>query len=137
MATVKQEYIKNKEGEIISPITSTDSIRNQDGDTPPQIVAWCYAKDFTGDSPVHLNGYNIKSIIKQLSAGGRNCWQVTFNKPIKDKDYAAMISVDMSGTEGKEIVAVYQHQTTGFQFDCHYDKDTMAVPYEVNIIVVR
>lgn len=35
MSRVKQEYIKNKEGDIISPITSIESVKNSEGVTPP------------------------------------------------------------------------------------------------------
>lgn len=143
MATVNQEYIKNKDGEIISPITSTESLRNSNGDVPPQIVAWCYANADPTTLTCNIRAnYNIKSITRKPTQGNTKTlyyWDVEFIKPIKDKNYAVTISIDMDGHHGKEMVGVYVHDTIGFHFDCYPQGETgdEAIPTDINIIVVR
>ena len=147
MATVNQEYIKNKDGEIISPITSTESLRNPNGDVPPQIVAWANISVNTSYA-ITINGsYNIKSIIRKQNGGSEAAssayyYEVLFTKPIKDANYAVSISLDVSGTKGEEIVGVYSYSSGGFRIDCYTGKDGSAVgnehvPVCLSFIVVR
>lgn len=133
MSRVKQEYIKNKEGDIISPITSIESVKNSEGVTPPQIVAWCYAV-WSGDSVNIKAGYNISRITKVIN-GVRISWKVEFTKPLKDKFYASNVSIDCNDY-ASETISIYNHNEGWFQFDTFQNTNQLN-PMEANIIVVR
>lgn len=109
----------------------------------PKIVAWAYVQ-FSHGSTITGSisaGYNIKNIIRESTVTGlgeRYYWKVNFNSPIIDKNYAAVVCVDMDGTQGREMTGIYDHLTTSFKFDCYYDNTaTEGLLVEANIIVVR
>lgn len=101
----------------------------------PKIVAWAYGIfDIDGVCTIQA-GYNIKSITRTSSEGLGSVYIVTFDKPIKDKNYAATVSIDISGSFS-ESCSVFKHEVNNFRFDC-YQNGTAEKPYEANIIVVR
>ena len=131
--SVKQKYLKDENGEIFSPIVSTDSIYDSDGNVAPQIVAWCFATIKNEVVTIHAEK-NIASFTLQNDTA--KTIFVNFKNALKDTNYAAVVSVENNGT-GAEIVGVYDHKTTYFKIDVSNYNGGNIRPLQVNVIVVR
>lgn len=131
--SVKQRYLKDENGETFSPIVSSDSIYDTDGNAAPQIVAWCYAELVSGAYVIRA-GKNIASLA--LGSGTSLPVTINFKKAMKDSYYAAIVSAEYDDT-GTEIIGVYRHTTTGFSIDCSTYTGAHVRPTQLNIVVVR
>lgn len=131
--SVKQKYLKDENGEAFSPIVSTDSIYDSDGNIAPQIVAWCFATIRNEVVTIHAEK-NIASLTLQDDVAKTVI--INFKNALKDTNYAAVVSVEKGGT-GAEIVGVFDHQTTYFKIDVSNFNGGNVRPTQVNVIVVR
>lgn len=130
--SIKQKYLKDENGEIFSPIVSSSSIYDVDGNKAPEIVAWGYIS-ITNNAATVQAGKNITATVQQDAP---KTIRIGFKKALKDKNYAAVASVEVNGTAG-EIVGVYGHTTTYFNIDVSNHQGVSVIPSSISVIVIR
>lgn len=128
--SIKQKYIEDENGEIFSPIVNIDSVYQNNGDKMNAIRAWAFV-EFTNGVSSLIKGNNI-SKVEMIKKG---TFQVSFNRKMDDKYYAAFVCCEANAT-GREIVGVYNHKEGSFYFDVTDFNGTAEVPLEANILVV-
>ena len=113
-----------------SNVTTSEGIYSEGGQYAQAadglILAWAACQGTTIKA-----GNNISSF-SQVSSG---TYQVTFINALASGDYAAFVSVEVSGN-AQEIVGVYNKTTTGFRFDVSNYSGTFVTPAFANILVI-